>query len=104
MVFAHKASDSYLALKISDTTIEGQWDIALRDLDYAISLDINDDSAITWGELRKKRESVSIYAFSHLQIFAGSLGCRISPADWLVDTHTDDAYAVLQFELTALVS
>ncbi|MGZ8918080.1 MAG: HupE/UreJ family protein [Methylobacter sp.] len=99
MVFAHKASDSYLALTISGTTIEGQWDIALRDLDYAISLDTNDDSAITWGELRKKRESVSTYAFSHLQIFVGNLECRISPAGYLVDTHTDGAYAVLQFEV-----
>jgi hypothetical protein len=76
MILAHKASDSYLALKISGTTIEGQWDIALRDLDYAISLDTDNNKAITWGKLRKKRESVSTYAFSHLQIFAGGLGCR----------------------------
>ena len=33
---AHKASDSYLTLEVKGDTIEGQWDIALRDLDFDI--------------------------------------------------------------------
>jgi hypothetical protein len=32
-------SDSYLSLEIDSATITGQWDIALRDLEYAIGLD-----------------------------------------------------------------
>src|SRR5687768_11631568 len=32
---AHKPSDSYLVLKAEGATIAGQWDIALRDLEYA---------------------------------------------------------------------
>jgi hypothetical protein len=98
-VFAHKASDSYLTLKVSATQITGQWDIALRDLDYAISLDINDDSAITWKELRSKREAVTTYAFSHIQISAGGTPCHIKPTQYLVDAHTDGAYSVLQFDV-----
>jgi HupE / UreJ protein len=98
-VFAHKASDSYLTLKVSATQITGQWDIALRDLDYAISLDANDDSAITWKELRSKREAVSSYAFSHIQISAGGTPCDIKPTNYLVDSHTDGAYSVLQFDV-----
>ena len=39
---AHLASDSYLRIELGeDGTIRGQWDIALRDLDYAIGLDDN---------------------------------------------------------------
>ena len=34
--------------------LRGQWDIALRDLEYAIGLDADGDGAITWGELRAK--------------------------------------------------
>ena len=30
-----------------------QWDIALRDLDYAFGLDANQDGAITWSELQR---------------------------------------------------
>ena len=29
---AHKPSDSYLALKVTGKQVDGQWDIALRDL------------------------------------------------------------------------
>ena len=48
---AHKLSDSYLTLRLSDNTsmLAGQWDIALRDLDYAIGIDTNHDGEITWG-------------------------------------------------------
>ena len=38
---AHKPSDSYLTLRVDGATISGQWDIALRDLDFAIGLDAN---------------------------------------------------------------
>ena len=40
---AHKPSDSYLTLSIEADRIDGRWDIALRDLDYAIGLDADDD-------------------------------------------------------------
>ena len=86
-VFAHKASDSYLTLNASADKISGQWDIALR------------DSAITWKELRNKTDAVTAYAFAHLQIFSGATPCQIKPAQYLVDNHTDGAYAVLQFDV-----
>jgi len=35
---AHKPSDSYLSLSVQGRELQGQWDIALRDLDYAIGL------------------------------------------------------------------
>jgi len=98
-VFAHKASDSYLTLNVSADKVSGQWDIALRDLDFAISLDANDDSAITWKELRNKYEAVTTYAFNHLQIFAGESPCQIKPTQCLVDIHTDGAYSVLQIDV-----
>jgi hypothetical protein len=48
---AHKPSDSYLSLVLENGHIAGQWDIALRDLDYAIGIDTDNDGVITWGEL-----------------------------------------------------
>ena len=56
VALAHKPSDSYLKLDIEGATIAGQWDIALRDLDYAIGLDSNQDNAITWGEVIAKHD------------------------------------------------
>ncbi|MFY9957143.1 hypothetical protein [Bradyrhizobium sp.] len=40
---AYKPSDSYLSLRLNGQEIIGQWDVALRDLDYAIGLDSNND-------------------------------------------------------------
>ena len=49
---AHKPSDSYLSIAVDGDKLHGQWDIALRDLDFAIGLDSNGDGDITWGELK----------------------------------------------------
>jgi hypothetical protein len=37
--WAHKASDSYLVLNVQGNTVTGQWDVALRDIDFAMGLD-----------------------------------------------------------------
>ena len=99
LTFAHKASDSYLRIKTDGNSIEGQWDIALRDLDYAIGLDGNEDGSITWGELRDRHEVIRNYALSRLQIRGNGSRCWSNPTDQLVDHHTDGAYTVLRFSV-----
>ena len=94
---AHKPSDSYLALEADAGALRGQWDIALRDLEYAIGLDANGDGAITWGELRAKHADIASYALARLALRAGGTACRLEPTAHLVDEHTDGAYAVLRF-------
>ena len=97
--FAHKASDSYLRFKVDGETIQGQWDIALRDLDHAIGLDTNDDGRITWGELRAKHQAITEYAFPRLQVHGNGARCLHQLPEHLVDHHTDGAYAVLHFSV-----
>lgn len=98
-VLAHKPSDSYLRLVIQDQRIHGQWDIALRDLDYALGLDKNNDGLITWGELRTRHEAIAAYALGHLQFSAGEVFCASRPGEQLVDYHSDGAYGVLRFSV-----
>jgi hypothetical protein len=92
-VHAHKPSDSYLSLGLEGEELRGQWDIALRDLEFAIGLDANGDGAITWGELRGRQHEVAAYAFARLKV----KDCVLRPGALLVDEHTDGAYAVLEF-------
>lgn len=98
--WAHKPSDSYLKLDVEGTTITGQWDIALRDLDFALGLDGNQDGAITWGEVRAKHAGIASYAFSRLTLGPASAPCVPVVVAQLIDNHSDGAYSVLQFTAT----
>jgi hypothetical protein len=95
---AHKPSDSYLSFAVHDQIVSGQWDIALRDLEYAIGLDTDGDGAITWGELKARRDAITNYALGHLRLASGDHPCPIKAGEQLVDHHTDGAYTVLRFE------
>ena len=72
--FAHKQSDSYLTLKVDKQTLQGQWDIALRDLDLAVGLDADADERIIWREVRTQRAAIERYAFDRLHITTAANG------------------------------
>ena len=92
---AHKASDSYLVLNVNGQQLSGQWDIALRDIDFAIGLDANSDGDITWGEVRARHTDISAWALGRLTLQRGG-DCTLQVAEHLVDSHTDGTYAVLR--------
>jgi len=95
---AHKPSDSYLAVRVEGALLQGQWDIALRDLEYAIGLDANGDGAITWGELRARQAEIAAYALARLTLRVDGQPCTAAARELLVDEHSDGAYAVLRYD------
>jgi hypothetical protein len=100
---AHKESDSYLHLApdpANAQVLKGQWDIALRDLDFAIGIDSNRDGAITWGEVKEHRTGIENYALARLAIKGDGLVCNLTPTQQLIDEHTDGAYDVILFDAT----
>lgn len=97
LAHAHKPSDSYLSLDQQGALIQGQWDIAIRDLDVVLDLDSDGDRAITWGELRKRKLDIDAYALRRLRIEADDEPCNLIAGALLVDDHTDGSYAVLRF-------
>jgi hypothetical protein len=96
---AHKPSDSYLALIAGSEGLQGQWDIALRDLDYALGLDADGNGEITWGEVRAKHADIAAYALARLAISADGRRCTLAPVGHLVDDHSDGTYEVLRFSI-----
>jgi hypothetical protein len=95
--WAHKPSDSYLSLSVQNNHIEGQWDIALRDLADAIRLDSDGNGQLTWGEVRNKHDEIRAYALSRLALSADQQACTTQLLEQLIDHHTDGAYSVLRF-------
>ena len=98
--FAHKESDAYLTLRTDPAdshVLAGQWDIALRDLDFALGIDSNHDGKITWGEVRAHRTAIEDYALARLAIKGDGLTCAMNPTGQEIDDHTDGAYDVINF-------
>jgi hypothetical protein len=94
--WAHKPSDSYLTLDVRGKHIDGQWDIALRDLDMAIGLDQDGNGELTWNEVRARHPAIAAYALSRLQVASGGQACPLRVTQQLLDDHSDGAYAVLR--------
>ena len=92
---AHKPSDSYLKIRASEPILSIQWDIALKDLDFKIGLDTNQDGEITWGEVKSRREAIEAHALAHLKITADGQPCQLQMVDLLISQHSDGAYAAL---------
>ncbi|MGW8394546.1 HupE/UreJ family protein [Pseudoduganella sp. HUAS MS19] len=107
---AHKPSDSYLALRVMTVdaaqhgaagtpserrVIDGRWDIALRDLDFAIGLDADGDGRLTWAEVRSRHPDIAAYAMPRLGL---APGCRLRVTGQQIDRHTDGAYTVLMLQ------
>jgi hypothetical protein len=92
---AHQASTSYLQLRVDGKVVSGRWDIALRDLDYALGLDTDNDTALTWGEVRRQQARITAYALGHLALRADQDDCRLAVANLQIADHGDGRYASL---------
>jgi hypothetical protein len=105
-VRAHSASDAYLNLTVDGSrpqgmlVMHGQWDVALRDLDFALKLDADGDGRLSWGEVRQRQAAIAHYAYSYLRIDAkAGAVCEIRPTRQMIDDHADGAYAALFFDV-----
>jgi len=100
---AHSASDAYLTLSVDDldqSTLHGQWDIALRDLDFVLKLDDDGDGELTWGEVKRHQAAIDGYAYEQLRFHdATGAACAVTPTHQLIDAHADGAYAALFFDV-----
>ena len=96
--WAHKPSDSYLTLRATEgqNAVTVRWDIALRDLDYVLTLDRDGNGELTWGEVRQRDADITKLATSRLALTANGTACPLTPSGPLMlDTHSDGNYAVL---------
>ena len=72
---AHKPSDSYLRLQVTDEVVAGRWDVSLRDLDYLMDLDADGDGFIRWGEIRQRERAIAAMLLGNVAIEADGQRC-----------------------------
>jgi hypothetical protein len=101
---AHKPSDSYLTIEVKATAIDGRWDIALRDLDFALQLDADGNGELTWGEVRARHADIAAYAAPRLRVTADEQPCTVEVGAQQIDQHTDGMYSVLPLALRCEVA
>ena len=96
---AHKPSDSYLRIFGGGERLSAEWDIALKDLEYVVGLDRNQNGEITWGEVKSRRQAIAAHALSRLKIHTGGHACEIAIANLKINRHSDGAYAMLDLDI-----
>ncbi|HSV84198.1 MAG TPA: HupE/UreJ family protein [Ramlibacter sp.] len=97
---AHKPSDSYLVLKAEadQPRVSGQWDIALRDLEFTVGLDIDGDGNIAPDEVQAKHADIASYALARLAVLADGQPCALRSTGHLIGKRNDGDYAVLKLQ------
>lgn len=93
VAFAHKGSDAYWVLSAEKSTLRGQLDLSLRDLDAAHGLDSNGDGAVTWSELLARDASLQTWVRAGLSVSQGTQPCPLELGALAVIRHSDGAYA-----------
>lgn len=90
---AHRPSDAFLTLDVRGRELNGQWEIALRDLEVAVGVDANNDDKITWGELKAAEPKLRAALLAALQISADGKPCVLNISDLLVNNRVDGHFA-----------
>jgi len=96
---AHIASNGFLTLDVEGPNITGAIEMAIRDGELAVGLDVNRDGMVTWGELRSRQREVQDYIRSKLTIADGVAQCPIRFGAVRVNERIDGSY--LWLPLTA---
>ena len=100
LALAHNLSESYLGIGVDGTRIEGQWDIALRDLQIVASLDANRDGEVSASEVNASEARITAYALARLKLQSGKSSCPARVIGLQVNKHGDAAFAALRFVAT----
>ncbi len=95
--WAHEVSTTYLRLDASSSTVQGELEISLRDLEEAVGLDQNGDGAVTWGELKSRHTDIASYVLARLSVSSGEKPCTSVPSEQLASDHGGQIYSLLRF-------
>ncbi len=94
---AHSTSSSFLSIDVPrpDAAPQLRWDIAIIDLQWTIDFDVDQNGAITWDEVRGRRDSIARLALRSLELKRGGVLCALSLTDLALAVRQEDPHAAL---------
>lgn len=96
-VRAHDVSTASIGLKLFAGGAQGEWRVAVPDLQRVLELDGNSDGAITWGELRSSRPQLQSLLNRSLRLQQATASCHHTLQQLLVEQSRGRHFAVLRF-------
>jgi hypothetical protein len=94
---AHIASNGFLVAHVEGRTVNGSYELAVRDVELAIGVDANRDGRVTWGELRAAQPQITRYLAQHLALAAQGAACDLTFQTMQINDRVDGNYAWLPF-------
>jgi len=94
---AHIASNGFLVAHVDGRTITGSYELAVRDVELAVGVDVDRDGKVTWGELRSAEPQIIRYLKQHLGLAAQGSTCDMTIQPMQVNERVDGNYAWLPF-------
>ncbi|MGM0768140.1 MAG: HupE/UreJ family protein [Pseudomonadota bacterium] len=95
--WAHKASDSFIYLDLSQSQL--RIDLALRDLALVLPLDGNGDGQLSGAEVRDRRGAITGLVDQGLTVSNASGRCQLVGEQWGLSRHSDGPYAAARYQV-----
>ncbi len=94
---AHQPGLSYLSLQAGSEGIQGRLDVSLRDVEYAVGLDVDNNGSVIYEELLSRQPAIGDYVLKNLALRAGETALPITIGEHKVASDQDGIYAVVEF-------
>ncbi len=101
-VQAHRSSDAWLQLTVTNRSVTLQLDLALKDLEGVLGLDTSDDGKLTWADLRRREPDLNDYVTRRLTLTNASERLILVPEPLRLVNHEEVVCASLLFTTEAV--
>lgn len=95
--WAHDLSAARIKLSLKPAGAQGEWIVAVPDLQRVLQLDANGDGTITWGELRSVQPQLQVLLNRSFRLHSSSGSCHHFLQELLVENLLARNFAVLRF-------
>jgi len=78
-VAAHELSTTFISAELRDDgSLDGQLKLDILDLKEVVTLDIDGNGELTWGEIEASRDTIQNYVTNGLRFYAGTQQCLLT--------------------------